>query len=247
MLSVDDQRRRIALGLKQLAEDPWETSIPDKYQPGAIVTGTVTKITNFGVFVELETELEGLLHISELADHKVESPEDVVSLGEELEVRILRVDTAGRKIGLSRKLDEEITPEMLETSGAAASATGTPLRPELKGGTGGGSGPLFALGGPDTEEPSEPEAEAEASEAEPATEAEDAAVATDVADESTADVEDSPAADDADEPTAEADELTAEADEEAVETPTEEAAADEAAGDDAEAAPEDESKEDADG
>ncbi|MAG93976.1 MAG: 30S ribosomal protein S1 [Planctomycetaceae bacterium] len=240
VLSVDDQRRRIALGLKQLAEDPWETSIPEKYQPGAIVTGTVTKITNFGVFVELETELEGLLHISELADHKVESPEDVVSLGEELEVRILRVDTAGRKIGLSRKLDEEITPEMLETSGASASATGTPLRPELKGGTGGGSGPLFTLGGPDSEEPSEPEAEEESSEAEPAAEAEDASVAADVGDESTADVEDSPAADVADEPTAEADEA-------AVETPTEEAAADEAAGDDADAAPEDESKEDADG
>ncbi len=74
VLSVDQNRRRIALGLKQLDDDPWNTSIPEKYQPGQKVTGKVTKITNFGVFVGLEDGLEGLLHISELADHKVETP-----------------------------------------------------------------------------------------------------------------------------------------------------------------------------
>ena len=67
-----------------------------------MVKGKVTKLTNFGVFVELETGLEGLLHISELADHKVENPEEIVKVGEEIEVRVLRVDTAERKIGLSR-------------------------------------------------------------------------------------------------------------------------------------------------
>ena len=72
----------MALGLKQLEEDPWITRIPSRYQPGSIVKGKVTKITNFGVFVELEGELEGLLHVSELADHKVENPEDVVKVGE---------------------------------------------------------------------------------------------------------------------------------------------------------------------
>jgi small subunit ribosomal protein S1 len=103
VLSVDQDRRRIALGLKQLAEDPWAKDIPNKYQPSQLVTGTVTKITNFGVFVGLEDGLEGLLHISELADHKVENPEDVVKVGDEIEVKILRVDSEERKIGLSRK------------------------------------------------------------------------------------------------------------------------------------------------
>jgi small subunit ribosomal protein S1 len=103
VLSVDQEKKRVALGLKQLEEDPWITRIPSKYQPGAIVKGKVTKITNFGVFVELEGELEGLLHVSELADHKVENPEDVVKVGDEIEVKILRVDTDDRKIGLSLK------------------------------------------------------------------------------------------------------------------------------------------------
>ncbi len=104
VISVDEDRKRIALGLKQLAGDPWETTIPEKYQPGTVVTGKVTKITNFGVFVELEPELEGLLHISELADHKVDNPEEIVKVGQEIEVRVLRVDSAERKIGLSRRL-----------------------------------------------------------------------------------------------------------------------------------------------
>ena len=81
--------RRIALGLKQLAEDPWETRIPEKYTPGSTVRGKVTKITNFGVFVELEDELEGLLHVSELSDQKIEHPESMVNVGDEIEVRIL--------------------------------------------------------------------------------------------------------------------------------------------------------------
>jgi small subunit ribosomal protein S1 len=71
--------------------------------PGQIVRGKVTKLTNFGVFVELEEELEGLLHVSEMADHKVENPQDIVKVGDEVEVKILRVDTDERKIGLSLK------------------------------------------------------------------------------------------------------------------------------------------------
>ena len=68
-----------------------------------IVKGTITKITNFGVFVELEDGLEGLLHISELSDQKVENPMDIVKAGQEVDVKILRVDTEDRKIGLSLK------------------------------------------------------------------------------------------------------------------------------------------------
>ncbi len=101
VLEVDEDKHRISLGIKQLTEDPWIRAIPEKYIPGQIVKGTVTKLTNFGVFVELEPELEGLLHISELSDQKVESPQEVVKPGDELEVKILRVDTDARKIGLS--------------------------------------------------------------------------------------------------------------------------------------------------
>jgi len=103
ILEVDQNKQRISLGLKQLTEDPWEHAIPDAYQPGMVVRGKVTKITNFGVFVELEEDLEGLLHVSELADHKVENPQDVVKAGEEVDVKILRVDINDRKIGLSLK------------------------------------------------------------------------------------------------------------------------------------------------
>lgn len=144
VLSVDQDRRRIALGFKQMADDPWATDIPGKYQPGQIVKGPVTKITNFGVFVGLENGLEGLLHISELADHKVENPEDVVKVGEIIEVKVLRVDADERKIGLSRKRVEwaeevEAPADAPRTERAAAAIDES----ELKGGVGGSSGPLF--------------------------------------------------------------------------------------------------------
>ncbi len=103
VLEVDQSKQRISLGIKQLTEDPWLEAIPTHYQPGMVVSGTVTKITNFGVFVELEDDLEGLLHISELSDHKVESPQDVVQPNQQVEVKILRVDIDDRKIGLSLK------------------------------------------------------------------------------------------------------------------------------------------------
>ncbi len=101
VLSVDEEKHRVSLGIKQLTEDPWIRAIPEKYIPGQIVKGRATKLTNFGVFIELEPDLEGLLHISEIADHKIESPQEVVKLDEELEVKILRVDSDSRKIGLS--------------------------------------------------------------------------------------------------------------------------------------------------
>ena len=103
VLSVDQEKQRIALGLKQLTEDPWLHAVPDRYIPGMIVKGKVTKITNFGVFVELEQDLEGLLHVSELTDHRIDDPHQEVEIGQEIEVKILRVDTQERKIGLSKK------------------------------------------------------------------------------------------------------------------------------------------------
>jgi small subunit ribosomal protein S1 len=153
VLNVDQERKRIALGLKQMTTDPWESDIPGRYHPGEIKKGKVTKLTNFGVFVELEQGLEGLLHISELADHKVESPEEVVKVGDEIEVKVLRVDAADRKIGLSRKrltwTKEE--SEAAAEEPAAAAATAAPAAPkkerELRGGTGSSTGQLIQMPG----------------------------------------------------------------------------------------------------
>jgi len=119
VLSVDQQRRRIALGLKQMQEDPWTGDIPDRYKVGDVVNGTITKITNFGVFVGLEDGLEGLLHISELSDDKIENAEELVQVGDPIEVKVLRVDTDERKIGLSRKqVDAPADEAAAETSGS---------------------------------------------------------------------------------------------------------------------------------
>ena len=100
----------------------------------------MTKITNFGVFVCLEEGLEGLLHVSELADHKVENPEEVVTVGDEIEVKILRVDTEERKIGLSNKRVQWAEEDDGATGGPKDSPE-TPAR-ELMGGLG-ESGPLI--------------------------------------------------------------------------------------------------------
>ena len=159
VLSVDQERRRIALGMKQLESDPWDESIPNKYQHGQLVKGTVTKITNFGVFVGLEEGLEGLLHISELADHKVENAEDVVKVGDEIEVKILRVDTEERKIGLSRKrvewAEEETGAAPSDAEPRSESVAASKSDKELKGGLS-GSGPLI---NPEMLDSGKPEAE----------------------------------------------------------------------------------------
>src|SRR6184192_885894 len=124
-----------------MANDPWEGDIPGRYHPGEVKKGKVTKLTNFGVFVELEPGLEGLLHVSELSDDKVESPEEVVKVGDEIEVKVLRVDAADRKIGLSRRMSDELPAE-----GEEATPT-IPTKPEkdkkeLRGGTGSATGKL---------------------------------------------------------------------------------------------------------
>ncbi len=147
VLSVDEERRRIALGLKQLDNDPWDGDIPDKYQSGQLVKGKVTKITNFGVFIGLEDGLEGLLHISELAEHKVEDPEEVVKVGDDIEVKVLRVDTDERKIGLSlKRVDWDEAKEQAAAAEEAAENQVPPAEGELKGGLGSGEGPLFPTG-----------------------------------------------------------------------------------------------------
>jgi small subunit ribosomal protein S1 len=134
VLSVDQEKQRIALGLKQMQEDPWTTVIPANYRPGMVVKGHVTKIANFGVFVELEPGLEGLLHISEISDQKVEKPEDSLKVGQEVDVKILRVDSDERKIGLSLKRAQWAQEEEKREEVRAQRAEKRGLRGGLEGG-----------------------------------------------------------------------------------------------------------------
>jgi small subunit ribosomal protein S1 len=135
VLEVNEDKRRISLGTKQMTEDPWIRAIPEKYIPGHIIKGKVAKLTNFGAFVELEPDLEGLLHISELADHKIDKPQDVVKPGDEVEVKILKVDSDARKIGLSlRRVQWAAEEQTGETAKRAkrATAQGTPDTKDAK-------------------------------------------------------------------------------------------------------------------
>jgi len=102
ILSVDEKNRRIALGIKQLEPDPWD-DISAKFAPDTVSKGKVTKITNFGVFVEIDKDLEGLLHISEAGVGPDEKLETKFKVGDEIDVKVLRVDGVQKKIALSRK------------------------------------------------------------------------------------------------------------------------------------------------
>ncbi|MFV1951979.1 MAG: 30S ribosomal protein S1 [Nitrospinota bacterium] len=107
VLNVDRENERLSLGLKQMTTDPWEEDIPNKYKVGCDVKGKIVKITNFGAFAELEDGVEGLIHISQLGPMKVNRPEDVIAVGDEITARIIKMDTKERKIGLSIKAYKE--------------------------------------------------------------------------------------------------------------------------------------------
>jgi len=119
VLEVDAPNQRISLGLKQAQEDPW-TGITSRYQVGQLVKGKVTKLTSFGAFVEIEEGVDGLVHISQLSEERVQKVKDVVNLGDEVEARIVKIDPVERRIGLSVKAakmpeeDFEVSEEMLE-------------------------------------------------------------------------------------------------------------------------------------
>lgn len=104
VLKIDDDRQRIALSIKRLEADPW-TLIENMYQVGQLVEATVTRLTKFGAFARLndDNELEGLIHISEMAEDRVEHPRDVVKVDDSVMVRIIRVDSEQRQLGLSLK------------------------------------------------------------------------------------------------------------------------------------------------
>jgi small subunit ribosomal protein S1 len=103
VIGIDQERQRISLSAKHMQDDPWETEIPEKLKKGDVVDGKVSKVTNFGVFVEILDGLEGLLHVSELPAEAADNPEEALSQGQEIKVRVINVDPHERKIGLSMK------------------------------------------------------------------------------------------------------------------------------------------------
>jgi small subunit ribosomal protein S1 len=122
ILAVDPENRKVSLGIKQLEKDPW-TNVAHEYVVGSMVEGTVSKITNFGAFVKLPTGIEGLVHISELADSDVAKVEDILKVGQASSFRVIKVNAEERKLGLSlkparesRQQDTESRPAQHEAS-----------------------------------------------------------------------------------------------------------------------------------
>ena len=117
ILHVDKENKRISLGLKQLQRDPWE-DVTRKFPVGANVRGKVVRLTEFGAFVELEPGVDGLLHVSQMSSRPVARPEDVVQLGDELTVKVIRIEPNERRIGLSlRDLAADMVVEEEEHRG----------------------------------------------------------------------------------------------------------------------------------
>jgi small subunit ribosomal protein S1 len=116
VLKVDREKERISLGYKQLSADPWDQEIPQKYRAGTAVKGKVTKITDFGIFVELEENVEGLIHASEAGVEAPSRIEDVYHIGDEVDAKIIRIDSGERKIALSiRELRRDSDKDALES------------------------------------------------------------------------------------------------------------------------------------
>jgi small subunit ribosomal protein S1 len=214
VLDIDRDRQRISLGLKQTQEDPWQRVI-SAHRPGDVLGGTVTKVVAFGAFVEILPGVEGLVHISELADHHVESPSEVVEPGAALDVKILEIDEERRRLSLSIKQVEEqkmpmgdlgaqiqeaaegSTGEDPDGSAAGPVAAGDPPPPAVAEASSGAVPPTA----PSADEAAEVAEEPAAEEAEPAVAEETEAPAVE---ETPAEVAEEPAAEVAEEPMSEA-------------------------------------------
>jgi len=109
VLDIDRDRQRISLGLKQTQNDPWQ-QVLESYHENDVVEGRVTKVVTFGAFVEILPGVEGLVHISELAQHHVENPREVVSQGQAVNVKIIEIDGERRRLSLSLKRVEPDDP-----------------------------------------------------------------------------------------------------------------------------------------
>jgi small subunit ribosomal protein S1 len=110
VLDIDRDRQRISLGLKQTQEDPWQRVV-DTYNVGDELEGTVTKVVTFGAFVEILDGVEGLVHISELAQHHVENPRELIRPGDPVRVKILEIDSERRRLSLSiKRVEGQVLP-----------------------------------------------------------------------------------------------------------------------------------------
>lgn len=136
VLNIDAENERLSLGIKQLTPDPWD-EIPSKFKPGTRIRGKVTSVTDFGVFMEIEEGIEGLVHISELSQEKLASTKDFAAVGDELEAVVLNVDTVEKKIALSIKslqtaIDKAELASYMGSQGEATSNLGELLKEGLK-------------------------------------------------------------------------------------------------------------------
>ena len=105
VISIDNERKRIGLSMRQLQKDPWEDNVED-YHVGQLVEGTITRLVKFGAFARIDDHVEGLIHISELSDERIEHPKEVVKEGDKLALRVIKIEPDRRRIGLSlRKVD----------------------------------------------------------------------------------------------------------------------------------------------
>jgi len=136
VLNIDKDNERFSLGIKQLESDPWE-SIPQRYPMGSVVSGPITNVTDFGLFVELEEGIEGLVHVSEISKDKIKSPVGQFKPGDKIAAKVINISPKDRKIGLSVKKVEEQDErsnydEYMNTSKAATSNLGELLKEELE-------------------------------------------------------------------------------------------------------------------
>ena len=146
VLDVNAKEQRISLGLKQAQTDPW-TEIAAKYQVGSVVKGKVSKIASFGAFVELEDGVDGLVHISQISDQRVDKVKDALEVGQEVEARVMKVDRAERRIGLSIRamsMTEDEVKAMVEGPSAEPEKGGETSSPEGFGGLGAAFDNAFA-------------------------------------------------------------------------------------------------------
>ncbi|KIX15128.1 30S ribosomal protein S1 [Dethiosulfatarculus sandiegensis] len=135
VLNIDRENERFSLGIKQLEVDPWD-EIPQKYKVGTSVTGLITNVTDFGVFVELEEGIEGLIHVSEISNEKVKTPVGMFNVNENVTAKVVAVSRRDRKIALSlRRLEDEadraVYSEYLNSTQAATSNLGELLKQGL--------------------------------------------------------------------------------------------------------------------
>ncbi|MBI5497889.1 MAG: S1 RNA-binding domain-containing protein [Deltaproteobacteria bacterium] len=137
VLNINAEEERISLGIKQLHEDPWGR-IPQAYPRGARVKGKVQKITDFGAFIEIEPGIEGLCHVSEFDDARVENARDFLKIGQDVDVMIIDVDAEERKIGLSikavKKAEEgtDYRAYLASTKGESRATLGDLLKDKLQ-------------------------------------------------------------------------------------------------------------------